>query len=210
MLKTFGTAEKLDDSKMENTVNELAELLEKLSSGEIPNENDYTPSDLKKFCISLIDGQRNDISGLKSGSWCLIPSGECMPSDARVYYVFFPTYIAIAILTRVLLDYPEIPKQIPNYEEVLRRGFKFATYRRLRGHGIGARSEMIEAMEILSSGRVVEYLLSNPDFCPELLQILRDIRNELADALEKDVTTGPWGEDYIKAFEFVKGLPKEV
>ena len=210
MLKTFRTAEKLDVSKMENTVNELAELLEKLSSGEIPNENDYTLSDLKNFCMSLIDCQRNDISGLKSGSWCLAPSIEGMPGDARVYYVFFPTYIAIAILTRALLDYPEIPEQIPNYEEVLRRGFKFATYRRLRGHGIGAGLEMIDAMEILSSGKVVGYLLSNPDFCPELFQILRDIRKELADALEKDVTTGPWGEDYIKAFEFVKGLPKEV
>ena len=210
MLKTFRTDEKLDVSKMENTVNEMRELLEKLSSGEIPNENDYTPSDLKNFCISLIDGQRNDISGLKSGSWCLAPSIEGMPGDSRAYLVFFPTYIAIAILTRVLLDYPEIPKQIPNYEEVLRRGFKFATYRRLRGYGIAARFKMIKAMEILSSGKVVEYLLSNPDFCPELLQILRDIRKELADALEDDVTEGPWGEDYIKAFEFVKGLPKEA
>ena len=210
MLKTFRTDEKLDVSKMENTVNEMRELLEKLSSGEIPNENDYTPSDLKNFCISLIDGQRNDISGLKSGSWCLAPSIEGMPGDARVYLVFFPTYIAIAILTRVLLDYPEIPKQIPNYEEVLRRGFKFATYRRLRGHGIGAGLEMIEAIEILSLGKVIRYLSSNPEFCPELLQIVRNIRKELADALEKDVTTGPWGEDYIKAFEFVKGLPKEA
>ena len=210
MLKTFRTDEKLDVKKMENTVNEMRELLEKLSSGEIPNENDYTQSDLKNFCISLINGQRNDISGLKSGSWCLAPSIEGMPGDARVYYVFFPTYIAIAILTRVLLDYPEIPKQIPNYEEVLRRGFKFATYRRLRGHGIGAGLEMIEAIEILSLGKVIRYLSSNPDFCPELLQIVRNIRKELADALEKDVTTGPWGEDYIKAFEFVKGLPKEA
>lgn len=210
MLKTFKTVEKLNVKKMENTVNEMRELLEKLSSGEIPNENNYTPSDLKNFCISLINGQRNDISGLKSGSWCLAPSIEGMPGDARVYLVFFPTYIAISILTRVLLDYPGIPKQIPNYEEVLRRGFKFATYRRLQGHGIGAGLEMIEAIEILSLGKVIRYLSSNPEFCPELLQIVRNIRKELADALEKDVTTGPWGEDYIKAFEFVKGLPKEA
>ena len=210
MIKEFKIIDELNVQRMENTVSEMRELLEKLSSGEIPNENDYTPSDLKKFCISLIDGQRNNISGLKSGSWCLIPSNECMPSDARVYYVFYPTYIAVAILTRVLLDYPEIPKQIPNYEEVLRMGFKFATYRRLRGHGIGAESEMIEAMEILSFGKVIEYLSSNPDFCPELFQILRNIRKKLADALEKDATAGPWSEDYINAYEFVKRLSKEA
>ncbi|MHC1599728.1 MAG: hypothetical protein ACXQS5_02775 [Candidatus Methanospirareceae archaeon] len=204
MIKEFKIIDELDVRGMENTVNEMRELLEKLSYGEMSNENDYTLSDLKNFCVSLIDGQRNDINGLKLGSWCLAPSVSGMPSDARVYLVFVPTYIAIAILTRVLLDYPEIPKQISNYEEVLRRGFKFATYRRLRGHGIGAGSEMIEAIEILSYGKVVEYLLSNPDFCPELLQILRDIRKELANALESGAVKGPWGEDYVKAFEFVK------
>jgi len=145
---------------MENIVNEMRGLLEKLVSGEIPNVDTYTRTDLKDFCTSLINGQRNDMGIMKSGSWCVAPSATNMPGDARVYLAFFPTYIAVSILTRVLVDYPEIPEQIPNYEEVLRNGFKFATYRGLQGHGIGARSEMIDALEILSSGNVIN--ISNP------------------------------------------------
>jgi len=190
---------------MENIVNELRDLLEKLVSGEIPNEDTYTRSDLKDFCTSLIKGQRNDMGIMKPVSWCVAPSANNMPGDTRVYLAFFPTYIAVSILTRVLVDYPEIPEQIPNYEEVLRNGFKFATYRRLQGHGIGAESEMIEALEILSSGNVITYLASNPDFCPDLLQILKDIKEELSDALQRGVTDESWGDDYIKALTFVEG-----
>jgi len=205
MIKEFRITDEVDVRKMEETVNAMRDLLEKLVSGEIPNEDTYTHSDLKDFCTSLINGQRNDDIGLsKSGSWCVAPSAKDFPSDARVYFVFFPTYIAISILTRVFVDYPEIPEQIPNYKEVLRKGFKFATYRRLRGHGIGAELEMIETMEILSSGNVTKYLASNPDFCPEMLQILKDIKEDLATALQKGVTVGPWGEDYIKALKFVE------
>jgi len=87
MIKKFRIAAEVDTIKMENIVNEMRDLLEKLVSGEIPNEDTYTRSDL--------------------------------------YLAFFPTYIVISILTRVLSDYPEIPEQIPNYADVLRKGFKF-------------------------------------------------------------------------------------
>ena len=107
MIKKFRIAEDVDVVMMECIVDEMRDLLRKLVSGEVPNENNYVLSDLMDFCISLIDGQRGEI-GVKSGSWCVAPSAKGMPSDARVYLVFFPTYIAIAILTRVLLDYPEI------------------------------------------------------------------------------------------------------
>ncbi len=204
MIKKFRITDEVDVRKMEDIVNEMRDLLEKLVSGEIPNDDTYTHSDLKDFCTSLINGQRNDMGLMKPGSWCVAPSANNMPSDARVYLAFFPTYIAISILTKVVVDYPEIPEQIPNYKEVLRKGFKFATYRRLRGHGIGAELEMIEAIEILSSGNVTKYLASNPDFCHELLHILKDIKEDLATALQKGVTAGPWSEDYIKALKFVE------
>ncbi len=203
MLKKFRIADEMDVVEMECIVDEMRDLLRKLASGEVPNDDDYTLSDLMNFCRSLIDGQRGEI-GVKSGSWCVAPSAKGMPSDARVYLVFFPTYIAVAILTRVLLDYPAIPKEIPEYGAALRRGFKFATYRGLLGHGIGAETEMIEALEILSLGKVMKYLSLNPDFCPEMFQILKEIKEELSDSLERGVTRGSWGEDYIKAFEFVK------
>ena len=106
----------------------------KLVPGEISNDDTYTRTELKEFCTSLINGQRNDMRIMKSGSWCVAPSATNMPGDARVYLA-----------------------------------------------------------------------LSNPDFCPELLQILRDIKEELTDALQRGVTEGPWGEDYIKALAFVEG-----
>ena len=133
MIKRFWIAEEIDVRVMENIVNEMRGLLEKLVSGEIPNDGTYTRTDLKEFCTSLINGQRNDMRIMKSGSWCVAPATTNMPGDARVYLA-----------------------------------------------------------------------LSNPDFCPELLQILRDIKEDLADALQRGVTEGPWGEDYIKALTFVE------
>jgi len=213
MIKIFRIGNKFDIKSMSQKVNDMKNLLEKIAIGEIPNESTYTLSDLKKFCKSLIRNQRNELKSIRPGSWCIVPTEiaeEGMPSDARVDFVFFPTYLAISILTRVLLDYPEVPKQIPNYYEVLRKGFIFATYRKLRGHGYNAESEMIEAIKILSLGKVPKYLALNPDFCPEMLQILKDIKKELTEALEKGETKGPWGEDYTEGFKSVVKILEEI
>ncbi len=82
MIKKFRITDEVDVRKMEDIVNEMRDLLEKLVSGEIPNDDTYTHSDLKDFCTSLINGQRNDMGLMKPGSWCVAPSANNMPSDA--------------------------------------------------------------------------------------------------------------------------------
>lgn len=213
MIKEFKIDEDFDTIKASQQVKKMKKILEKLASNEIPNESTYTKSDLTNFCKSLITNQRNDLKSIKPGSWCIVPTEvveEGMPSDARVDFIYFPTYIAISILTRVLIDYPEIAQQIPNYEEVLKKGYKFSTYRKLSGHGYDADLEMIEAIRILSMGKVPEFLASNPEFSPELFKVLKEIKRRLEISIRNGRTRGPWGQDYSEGFKEVIRMLKPL
>jgi len=77
-----------------------------------------------------------------------------MPADARVDFVMFPTYIAVSILTLFKIRYPDKAKSMEGYDDALRLGYKFATHRRLKGHGYEAQYEKTRALRILDLGGV--------------------------------------------------------
>lgn len=172
MIKKFEPAEKVDVHIMQDIVNSMEDLLNLLFGMKIPDDK-YTESDIEVFCRSLVDGQRSDIRWLKPGSWCVGPAGcERMPWDARVDFVMFPTYIAIAILTLVMRRYPHIADTIDFYTDVMQKGYKFSTYMGLKGHGYEAEEEKLRALEILKKGEVIDYLKKNPGFSPEMYYLL--------------------------------------
>jgi len=175
MIKEFKPCTKADIEEMDRKVRELREVLEVLAGGGIPGPG-YTVDDLERLCESLVRGQRNDIPRLVPGSWCVAPSIEGMDSDARVEFVFFPTYLAVAILTRALREHPELKERIPGYEKALKEGLGFSARRGLMGHGYDANTEMREAVGILEMGQVGGYLEEEPGACPELRKVLAEAR----------------------------------
>lgn len=184
----------------------MLRILDGLASGEIPNE-EYSLYALKEFVRSLIVAQEDAgdwWSGPPdAGYWCLGPidlilSGE---SDVRVDFLYEPTYIAVAILTRVLLDHRVVALRFPEYEYVLGKGMRFATGRGLWGHGFDAEWGQFHAVEVLWKGRVPEFLSANPDFCPEMYGLLVEIRRRYSakiagysSLLSRGITkfTGDW------------------
>jgi hypothetical protein len=175
MMKYFKTTEQPGVECMQEVVKEMEEVLDSLCYMKIPCE-DYTIDDLSKLCFSLVEGQRNDIEWLKPGSWCVaMPGCAKMPLDARVDFVMFPTYIAISILTFCINNFPTIKVSLEGKTDALKLGYTFATGMKLNGHGYDAEHERKRAIEILRKGGVIDHIALNPDFSPEMFQLVREL-----------------------------------
>lgn len=156
---------------MTEAVEQLRHLLDAVASGGVPGPN-YGAGELQHFCQSAVSNQRGTLGRTVAGSWSVAAHDTGMPADARNDFIFTPTYIVVAILTKVLQDFPNIAAAIQGYEEALRRGMMFAALRRLQGHGYDAAEGAADARRILALGQVPVFLASHPDFCPALADLL--------------------------------------
>jgi len=208
MIKEFKYYETINLEGMTNTVTQMQEILEKLANNEIPNV-DYSLEKLVCFCSSLVENQRNEMSSVKKGSWSVGPD-ERMPSDARVDFVFFPTYIAVAILSKFMQLYPAEAKLILDFKKVISRGLFFSTYRRLLGHGYDATKDMIKAIEILDMGDVPKLLVTERELSFELFMLLRDIKFRVDGYLDQGNVTAGWEQDFTEEYKTVSKILDSV
>jgi len=196
MLK-FEISNEHDVNKMSTLVDVMSEYLFLLSEDE---NNLLQNNSLNFYLNSLVDGQRDKLTGgTKSGSWCVAPD-DLMDSDARVDFIFKPTYLAVATLSLAKIDYPLITNSINNYDEKLKNGLKFCTYRNLQGHGYDSIIQMIDAYKILSMGKVPLLLYRYPELSIDLKRVLDDVANTMAYKFENSDAKGVWGEDYSEGF----------
>ncbi|MEZ8202175.1 hypothetical protein [Vibrio splendidus] len=185
--------------EMQFFVAKMEDVLLQLESYEIPNESSFTERNLCKYCESLVENQRVDLSRTKDDSWAVVDDDLEMPSDARVDFIFTPTYIAVATLSFVYLNYPDIANKIDGYDNSLKKGMNFCTYRGLHGHGIEYIDGMIEALVILSIGQVPSLLDRKPEFFPELKQTFSRVENELDSILNLDKEY--WNSSFSKRIQ---------
>ena len=196
MLK-FEISNEHDIDKMSALIDIMSEYLFLLSE----DENNLLQSNSLNFYLnSLVDGQRDKLTGgTKSGSWCVAPD-DLMDSDARIDFIFKPTYLAVATLSLAKINYPSITNSINNYDEKLKNGLKFCTYRNLQGHGYDSILQMIDAYKILSMGKVPLLLYRSPELSIELKRVLVNVANTIALKLANNDAIGAWGEDYSEGF----------
>jgi hypothetical protein len=185
---------------MQEIVHQIRNTLNGLFSDDIPGRT-FSRTDLTKLCKSFVEGQRYDIPRFE-GSWTVVPEGyrEGMPADARVDFVFMPTYIVVSILTKVMIDFPDITTTIPRYTESLQEGCKFASLRGLTGYGYESVDVMIETIELFEKGSVLTFLSENPEFSPEMYELLKKIKTDMEFKLKKGDVTGAWGEEYSNEY----------
>lgn len=200
MIKEFNYIEQPNIEKMFRIIDAMAEVLEALDEGLIPNESDYTRDDLSCYLQSLVSGQRGSLGRTKPGSWAVAPDDSDMDSDARVDFIFIPTYLATATLSRAICEFPLITMAIPGYVKALLSGMTFCSYRKLQGSGFEGDPGAINAMRILSLGKIPWLLNRHPDACHELKQVIDDVANGMAQRLINGSATGMWGEDYSEGF----------
>jgi hypothetical protein len=91
----------------------MKELLEALDAGTVPNDADYSLDDLAGYVTSLVEGQRESLGRTMPGSWAVVPDDAGMDAEMRVEYIFVPTCIATATLSRCLCDHPLTALAIP-------------------------------------------------------------------------------------------------
>jgi hypothetical protein len=200
MISSFRHLETVDIPAMSAVIDSMTDVLESLDEGLIPNELDYTREHLRGYLESLVTGQRDSLGRTKPGSWGVVPNDAGMDSDARVDFIFRPTYIATATLSRALCEYPLLALSIPGYEEALMTGMAFCSYRRLQGHGYEADAGAIDALRVLSLGKVPWLLNRHPDACPDLKAAIDEVANDMAQRLLDGTAVGMWGEDYSEGF----------
>ena len=200
MIKIFKYYHSFDSRRMSSLVDAMQDLLEALDDGEIPNRKDYSLGNLKTYLASLVRRQRKSLSGIKPGSWAVHEGNFEMASDARVDFIFRPTYIATATLSRCLFEYPLTALSLRGYRRALKTGLLFCSYRDLRGHGYRSDSGIIDAFRILSLGKVPLLLRRHPDFCPELKSVIDSVARDMEKRLSTGSTVGIWGEDYSEKF----------
>jgi hypothetical protein len=200
MLKYFEPFKQVDTGAMLSYVESMEEVVEALDERLIPDATTYTLEDLSSYVQSLVAAQRRKLSFVKPGCWCVISGDDGMPGDSRVDFVFRPTYAAVATLSRTLCDYPVIAVRTRRFLLTLKQGMKFATYRGLAGHGYEADRGAIEALRILSLGKVPLLLQRHPELCPPLATIIREVAESMQERLSTNSAVGVWGEDLSEGF----------
>ena len=191
-MNTFRISDTVDAERFDEIVSGLRSFLDMLCSHQA---DAVFCGDIKIFCESLVAGQSGELSAagarLAPGSWCVSPSIEGMPSDARVDYIFVPTYLAVSILVKVKTCQPDIALGIPRFEDSLRAGLDFAALRKFMGHGYDAMSGLFEAAEIMHAGGVFGFVRENPyvspAFCSAVSKTKADLEARLASG---DVSDG--------------------
>jgi len=194
MLRSFESQKDLDIEALIAFNDELRGILLDIDSGEIFATSRYSEDEFQELLASFVANQRDSLGRTKPGSWSIVPDDRGMDSDARVEFIFTPTYLVTAIMTRVLCDYPSLTEHIPNYKEALKRGMLFCSYRRLYGHGYDALKGAAEALTILSMGKIPQVLEQERQLCPELYRSIVEVTKEMENSLSEGSASGMWGE----------------
>lgn len=154
------------------------------------------------YLTSLVQGQRFDLSRSKPGSWCVAIDDDDMPKDARVDFIWFPSYYAVSTMIQASQQMPDVIARIPGFEDSLRHGLEFAANTRLSGHGYGEPIERCEAINLLFSAGVFDFIKREPHISPAFLAMLKEVRQELQERIDEKQTVvwdRDFSQDYLRA-----------
>ena len=94
-----------------------------------------------------------------------------LPGDARVEFMYMPTYIATCVLMKAYLNGDEEQKEL--LEKPLRQAMHASLGRALDGHGLEAQQGQDEAVELFRDFGAIEFLGEYPDINPEFTEQFR-------------------------------------
>jgi len=194
-LKKFFVNKDNDYGEMTERVGARRIFLDNVLAGKVPND-EYGVEKLLAYCQSLIDGQRKGVSGLEDGSWSVSPDPSEVSEEDLMDYHYFPTFIAIAMLTTCAEKFPEEIGSLPGLEEAILQGYQFALGCNLEGYGYNSLFQQLESILILGSGGCISWLAKHPEACPGMVKRLREIGADYQSLLDKGDTVLSFGGDY--------------
>jgi len=202
MLTTFDIPVKGSIEDLYRTKQQLYDFLNTLIANKIP-ENDFMLKELRETMKDLMKRQRTDLKHPRNLSWCLPEDDSGMCSEARVDFMYEPTYIVVSIMTYVKVHYPAVVESIGGYDGVLKNGMRFSTMRNLSGHGYESLDGTAEAVRIFDFGGVPAFLEENKFFCFDLYRLLKNIYRNIVHNLARGTTIAGWNKDYKKEMEAI-------
>lgn len=143
-----------------------------------------------------------------------------MPSDARVDFFYMPTYIAAAIVIRVIMLHPELMegKNVSWKEEECAKHIKEVfpglllgcTGRGFMGHGFDGLQGMIEAMRVFVEAGTQDFVKRYPQMCGKFSEVFEGCLKVIEDGMKNGTLQNEWGENYEEEAEEVLRLLENV
>ena len=126
---------------------------------------------------------------------------ERMPSDTRVEYFYWPTYLAAALSMQACLRYPGILEKVSlpgeqSADEILRSVLLGCTGRGFSGHGFDDVKGLVEVTEFFVDHGAVGFVESCGDPCPAFTECLNNALLALLHGELKGKVARAWGDDY--------------
>ena len=133
-------------------------------------------SDWRKSLDAILESQRED------GCFPL-SSNRHMPSDARVDFLYRPTYVCCQIMMRALLGGKLSDEQSQRVKISLSRGLAFSCGRGLNGHGIEDLERQCEDVADFGHAGITEIVERYPLLCPEFFSLINKIGDEYVERI---------------------------
>ncbi len=126
---------------------------------------------------------------------------EHMPSDARIEYYYWPTYLAAALTMKACLLYPGIIEKVSlpsgqSAENILRSVLLGCTGRGFRGHGFDNVRGLVEVTEFFIEHGARDYIEHFGNPCQEFTECLNQALLFLLNGVSRGSVAGDWGDDY--------------
>lgn len=131
---------------------------------------------------------------------------ENLPSEERVEFCYWPTYLAAAFTIESTLLYPGILERVKlpggqKAEEIFGAVLTGCTGRGFRGHGVDDVKGLVEVTEFFTDHGAVVFLARNKSKYPEFEECFRSALMFLFTGVATGKVAGTWGDDYTERAE---------
>ncbi len=133
-----------------------------------------------------------------------------VPSDARVDFVYTPTYLACAVTICAINEHEDLLSD-EEIRETLYYGLNGCTGRRFLGHGFDDTAGFLDAMDIFAQCDVLSFVERHPDLSPKFTEAIDDAVKYLEEGLCSGRVKDPWsGKTFTeKAVPILEHLKKK-
>ena len=132
-----------------------------------------------------------------SGMRFFIPPNEDikhMPSDARVEFIYLPTYTLAAYLIHCKMILKDLFTNDPELEQGFKQILLACTARNMTGHGYEELEGLVDALEIFLETPIKAFLTEHGSEYPDFAKCLQNAIQTLH-AITGGEAHSPWGKD---------------
>ncbi len=174
------------------TTGKMREDLSRFAAGDV------TESEAREYLADMTGYLRKPRNICGGVLYLMYDEPSEMPADARVEFVYTPTYLAAAIAVTAMNRFESLMEDA-GLCRAIRALLCGSTGRRFQGAGYDGDIGLMDALEIFGEGDTMEFLGGNPDFCPEFTVRFREAVEYLQNEICTGKVTNAWtGKDYAQ------------